>query len=91
MRIDLFLKYVCLVKSRSRAQALCQEGAVTINARPARPSSQVNEGDRLELVLPGRRLIIGIEQVPARQLSKHDAPDAYRVEMDERTTRDDQL
>ena len=89
MRIDLFLKYTCLVKSRSRAQALCRRGAITINARPARPSAQVQEGDRLELVLPERRLIVEIDQVPARQLSKGTAMGAYRIALDERTTSDD--
>jgi ribosomal 50S subunit-recycling heat shock protein len=79
MRIDLFLKYVCLAKSRARAQTLCHRNAVTINARPARPSSAVNEGDRLELALPGRTVIIEVAGIPARQLSKRDAPLYYRI------------
>lgn len=89
MRVDLFLKYVCLAKSRARAQALCSGGSVTINARTARPSAQVREGDRLELSLPGRRLIVEIDRVPARQLSKSAAPEAYRIVLDERTAADD--
>jgi ribosomal 50S subunit-recycling heat shock protein len=89
MRVDLFLKHVCLAKSRSRAQALCNGGSILINARPARPSAEVHEGDRLELALPGRRLIIEIDQVPARQLSKSTAPEAYRILLDERVAGED--
>lgn len=89
MRVDLFLKYVCLAKSRARAQALCHGGAVLVNARAARPSARVQEGDRLELTLPGSRLIVEIARVPVRQLSKSEAPDAYRIVLDERIAGDD--
>ncbi|MBI4720839.1 MAG: RNA-binding S4 domain-containing protein [Chitinivibrionia bacterium] len=89
MRIDLFLKYICLAKSRAKAQTLCDRGAVIINARPAKPSSTVGEGDRIELALPEKTVIIEVAGIPDRQLSKRDAPLCYRILSGEPAAEDD--
>jgi ribosomal 50S subunit-recycling heat shock protein len=78
MRIDLLLKYLCLVKSRSLAKILCDKGAVRIFERPVRPSSQVKEGDHITLETHRGTLIVEIHQLPNKQLSRVLAPTYYR-------------
>jgi ribosomal 50S subunit-recycling heat shock protein len=89
MRIDLALKHLCLVKSRSIVKHLCEDGAVTINDRPARPAAVVRAGDHLAIRFPHRKLIIELVDVPGKQLSKSTAPTYYRIVSDEKTRDDD--
>ncbi len=49
----------------------------------------MNEGDRLELALPERTVIIEVAAVPARQLSKRDALLCYRIISSESAPEDD--
>ena len=77
MRIDLLLKYLCLVKSRSAAKSLCEKGGVLIGERAVRPSAAVKEGDRLTIVKGSETLEIKVLRIPDRQLSRAFAPDYY--------------
>ena len=54
MRVDLILKYLCLVKSRSIAKTLCEKHLVLINGEPARPSARVGAGS---VVIDSIRLV----------------------------------
>lgn len=79
MRIDLLLKALCLVKTRSRGQAGCEAGAVLLNGAAAKPSRAVRAGDIVEIRRGGKALVIEILEVPQRPPSKKDAPACYRV------------
>ena len=70
MRVDLVLKYICLVKSRSAVKHLCDDGALTVNERPVKPSHTVRPGDRVTLQFLRRTLTIQLTAVPEKQLSK---------------------
>ncbi len=56
MRIDKFLKVSRLIKRREVAKQLCDNGDIFVNQKPAKPSSEVNEGDVLLLRLGLRRI-----------------------------------
>ena len=60
MRLDVVLKLSGLIKRRTVAKELAERGRVLINDRVAKPSSEVREGDRLELHLGNRVLIVEI-------------------------------
>ena len=76
MRIDLALKYLCLAKSRSAVKTMCDKNAVTVNDRPAKPSSTLHVDDKVCMT------------IPEKQLSKTAAPAYYRV-LDRTRTDDD--
>lgn len=78
MRVDLTLKYLCLVKSRSIAKALCEKRLVLVDGSPARPSTRVSAGGRITVHFRGRTLTIELLDVPHKQLSKTAAVDYYR-------------
>jgi ribosome-associated heat shock protein Hsp15 len=79
MRVDLALKYLCLVKSRSSVKQLCDDGAVRVNDHPAKPSAPLRPGDRISIGFPHRSLTIELHLVPEKQLSKAVARTYYRT------------
>ena len=63
MRLDLVLKLSGLIKRRTVAKELAERGKILINNRVAKPSSEVKEGDTLELRLGNRILVVEINYV----------------------------
>ncbi len=49
MRLDKFLKNVGIVKRRTLAKRLSDEGNVQVDGRTAKPSTDVSPGDRIRL------------------------------------------
>jgi ribosomal 50S subunit-recycling heat shock protein len=84
MRVDRFLKLTRIVKRRTLAKELCDEGVVLVNGTTARAGREVKVGDRLLLLLRNRHLEIEVEEVPDRPPSTSKARELYRVVQDER-------
>ena len=78
MRVDKFLKVSRIIKRRSMANQACTQGRVTINGRVAKPGSEVNVGDKLEI-----RFGEDIRSYEILDISEHvakgDATEMYRV------------
>ena len=79
MRLDLFMKCVCLAKSRSMASKAVEEGRVRLNGLSVKASRDVREGDLLELTSRGLVRKIRILRVPGKQLSKSAARECYEI------------
>lgn len=84
MRLDLLLKTSGIIKRRTIAKALAENGKISINGKVGKPSSEVKEGDILLLNL-GMHIIEveihyelkGKREVPTFiQLSKKKVTDA---------------
>jgi ribosome-associated heat shock protein Hsp15 len=54
-RIDRWLCAVRLVKTRPLATRLCEGGHVLVNGSPAKPSTKVRAGDRVEALIADRK------------------------------------
>jgi ribosome-associated heat shock protein Hsp15 len=68
MRIDKFLFFVRLVKSRSLAQRLAAGGHVRIDGRPIdRAHVDVHAGSILTFILNERVRVVRIEALPTRR------------------------
>lgn len=68
MRIDRFLFFVRLVKSRTLAQSVIDTGHVRIDGRRvAKPSETVEEGSVVALPLGGRVRILKVIALPSRR------------------------
>ena len=59
----MVLKLSGLIKRRTVAKELAERGCILINDRVAKPSSEVKEGDCLELHLGNRVLIVEINYI----------------------------
>lgn len=56
MRLDLVLKQSRIIKRRTIAKEICDADKVSINGKVSKPSSEVNDGDILQLRL-GTKII----------------------------------
>ena len=77
MRIDLWLKYVCLVKHRGDATEMCKGGHVKLNGQRIKPAATVREGDVIEMYLGERFRRVVVKVVPPAQAAKDVARTMY--------------
>jgi len=59
-RIDRWLCAVRLVKTRPLATRLCEGGHVLVHGSPAKPSTKVRAGDRVEALIAGRERVVEV-------------------------------
>lgn len=78
-RIDLWLKYACLVKHRSDATEAVKGGLIKLNGQRVKPSTEVQPDDVIELIEPRYRKVV-VLALPGRQASKTEAKELYRDE-----------
>ena len=68
MRVDRFLFFIRLAKSRTLAQVIVEEGYVRIDGRRVgKPSEEVRVGSVVALPLRGRLRILKVLSLPARR------------------------
>lgn len=68
LRLDKFLWFARIVKTRALAQALAEEGHIRRNGQPVdRASAAVRIGDVLTFPLRGAVRVIKVEALPARR------------------------
>jgi len=68
VRVDRFLFFIRLAKSRTLAQAIVEEGYVRIDGRRVgKPSEEVRVGSVVALPLRGRVRILKVLSLPARR------------------------
>ncbi len=59
-RVDRWLCAVRLVKTRPLATRLCEGGHVQVNGSPAKPSTKVRAGDRVEAFIADRERVVEV-------------------------------
>jgi len=79
LRLDLWLKRVCLVKSRSLAKRGCRSGDILLDGKPVKESHELRPGEVLRLNFPSRVLEIEVLAIPKGNVTRKDGPDYYRV------------
>lgn len=82
MRIDKYLKVARLTKRRKTARALADADLVKINGKPAKPSTEVKEGDEVALEM-GRRFVKIKVMAVKPYANKEEAGSMYSVLIDE--------
>ena len=83
MRVDVALKRLLLVKSRTEAKEACDVGAVQVNAARARASTEVKVGDRIRVDYAQHTLEIELLAEIGSNVSRAQAKTLYRVLRDE--------
>lgn len=85
MRLDRYLYFIRLVKSRSLAQALIEGGNVRIDRkRVAKASEEVRVGSVVSLPLHGRVRVLRVLALPSRRGPANEARTCYE-ELEEAT------
>ncbi len=78
MRIDKYLKVSRLIKRRTVANEVCEQGRVKINDKVAKPGSEVKVGDIIEIQFGNNTTTIEITRV-SEHVAKDDAKEMYII------------
>ncbi len=78
MRIDKYLKVSRLIKRRTVANEVCEQGRVTINDKVAKPGSEVKVGDIVEIQFGNNTTKIEITRI-SEHVTKDAAKEMYVI------------
>jgi ribosome-associated heat shock protein Hsp15 len=76
-RVDRWLWAVRLTKTRPDAADACRGGHVRVNDRPAKPSTVVGPGDRVDALVGGRPRVVEVLRVIPKRVGAADASTCY--------------
>lgn len=63
MRLDKYLKVSRIIKRRTVASEAASLGRIQINGKVAKPSSEVKEGDMLDILMGGKHTVVKVNSV----------------------------
>ncbi len=79
MRLDKFLKVSRLIKRRTVANKVSEQGRIYVNGIIAKPAKQLKEGDIITIVQADTEVKVKIVRVPNNNVSVQEAPTLYEV------------
>ncbi|ADI25125.1 RNA-binding S4 domain-containing protein [Geobacillus sp. G4] len=85
MRLDKFLKVSRLIKRRTLAKEIADQGRVWINGHVAKASSDVKVGDELTIQFGQKRVTVKVTDLK-ETTKKEEATGLYELIREERTT-----
>ena len=77
MRLDKFLKVSRLIKRRTVANEACDNGRISVNGRVVKASYDVKVGDRIEISMGARTVVVEVLEV-SYNVRKDDAAGMYK-------------
>ncbi|WP_153733454.1 RNA-binding S4 domain-containing protein [Sporosarcina obsidiansis] len=83
MRLDKFLKVSRLIKRRTLAKQVADQGRITINGKVAKASSDVKLGDELAIRF-GQKIVTATVNELKDSTKKEDAASMYTILSEER-------
>jgi ribosomal 50S subunit-recycling heat shock protein len=83
MRLDKFLKVSRLIKRRTLAKEVAEQGRISINGQTAKASSNVKVGDELTIQFGQKQITVRVEQL-LESTKKEDASSMYTLVKEER-------
>ncbi|WP_333886621.1 RNA-binding S4 domain-containing protein [Clostridium sp.] len=78
MRLDKYLKVSRIIKRRTIAKEACEGGRVNINGKVAKPSSEIKEGDIIEIKYANRSLKAKIIDIQ-NHVKKEEVQSMYEI------------
>ena len=60
MRLDKFLKVSRLIKRRTVANDVSEQGRISVNGQPAKPAKQLKVGDKITIAYAGGETTVEI-------------------------------
>jgi len=78
MRLDKFLKVSRLIKRRTLAKEVCDQGRIEINDRPAKASAEVKVNDRITIRFAKKTLTVKVLTVKD-SAKKTDALEMFEI------------
>ncbi len=75
----IIVNKLCLVKTRSLAKKACDKNLVKVNGVVAKSSGKIKEGDEIEFTIFGNYTKVRLNEIPAGNISKVQAPEYYEI------------
>lgn len=88
MRLDKFLKVSRLIKRRTMAKEVSDQGRITVNGAVAKAGTNVKVGDELVIRFGQRQVTVKIERIQ-ETTRKEEAAELYTVIKEERLSDSD--
>jgi len=79
LRLDKFLKVSRLIKRRTVANTVCNQGRVFVNKNVAKPSTTVKEDDFITIEYANKTVVVKILEVPAGNVSIQESKNLYEL------------
>ncbi|KDN59665.1 MAG: RNA-binding S4 domain-containing protein [Exiguobacterium sp.] len=83
MRLDKFLKVSRLIKRRTLAKEVADQGRIELNGQVAKASTDVKVGDELKIRFGNKIVTVVIDSI-AEHARKEDAKEMYRLIKEEK-------
>ncbi|UTR12451.1 RNA-binding S4 domain-containing protein [Evansella sp. LMS18] len=83
MRLDKYLKVSRLIKRRTMAKEVAEQGRVKINGQTAKAGANVKEGDELEILFGQKHVTVRVDRLE-ESARKEEAGTMYTVTKEER-------
>lgn len=77
MRLDKFLKVSRLIKRRTVANEVSEQGRIYVNGNVAKPSKQLKEGDEITIAGAKKDVKVRIVKIPLNNVSVQEASTLY--------------
>ena len=77
VRLDQYLDFACLMKTRSRAKTAIELGRALVNGQRVKPSHPVHEGDTLSIEHDYHQRILKVVKVLERRVARAEARTSY--------------
>ncbi|QDP38833.1 RNA-binding S4 domain-containing protein [Radiobacillus deserti] len=87
MRLDKFLKNSRLIKRRTLAKEVADQGRITINGNPAKAASNVSVGDELTIQFGQKLVTVQVESLKDI-VRKEEAASLYSIKKEEPVSQD---
>lgn len=78
MRIDKYLKLSRLIKRRTLANEVCEQGRVLLNGKAVKPGAEVKIGDTIEILFGNNNVNVEITSIKEHVL-KDNAKEMYVI------------
>lgn len=87
MRLDKYLKVSRLIKRRTMAKEVADQGRVKVNGQKAKASTEVKLGDELDVLFGQKHVSLRIDRIEEK-VKKEDATTFYTILKEERVSND---
>ncbi|AKG03259.1 MULTISPECIES: RNA-binding S4 domain-containing protein [Salimicrobium] len=87
MRLDKFLKNARLIKRRTLAKEVADQGRIKINGQPGKAASKLKVGDELYIQFGQKLLTIEVKELK-ETVRKDEAADLYEIKNEEAINKD---
>lgn len=78
MRLDKYLKVSRIIKRRTVAKEVCENGRVSVNGRVAKAGTDIKEGDTIEIQFANKAITAEILSI-AEHVRKEHASAMYKI------------